>query len=418
MPVVQKHFDLEIDRAAELGDALLDQARVIREQDPIYWSDKFQAWFVTGHEECMEGFSGDLPLSTERLKKLVVAPIPEKEREARIPYMIKTLPEWVINLDAPVHTRLRKLMVKAFSRKNAENERLFVRQAIQEAFDRVDGQDQIEFVEDVARRISGRVILRLLGLPDSLLPKLRGWAIALNSALGGQPVGPEVVEAGERVLLEMRELFLVEIKKRQEHPTEDFISQLITARDEDDRMTEEELLGTLYIVLLAGHDTTMNTMVLGVAALARFPDARAFIRDNPDRIGDIVMEISRYIAMSFSMLRTVKKDFVWRDHQMKEGQFVFLSMAAANRDPKVFANPDELDFSRPQDKNMTFAPGMHHCIGHLLAKVQLTEFFPAFVARYEPEVLDTKLNFGISVGFRGLESLNLRLHQAGISTAH
>jgi len=238
---------------------------------------------------------------------------------------------------------------------------------------------------------------------------LRNWSIALNTALGGQPNDPAVVENAERNLLEMRALFLAEIEKRRLSPTEDFISLLVTARENDDRMSDEEVLGVLYIVLIAGHDTTMNTLVLSVATLARFPEAGAYIRDNPDRIADIVMEMMRYIAMSFTMLRTVKEDFEWRGHQMREGQFVFLSMAAANRDPKVFPNPDVLDFTRKQDQNMAFAPGVHHCIGHFLAKMQVGEFLTEFCARFEPEVLDARLNFGHAIGFRGLENLHVRL---------
>ena len=402
-------LSLDIHCAAELGNGLLDQARALREVDPIFWSEPFQSWFVTGHQECVEGFSDKLPLSTKRFLQLVMAPVPEAEREAKIPYLMKTLPNWIVNMDAPDHTRLRRLMVKAFTRKVTEDQRAFAREAIAAALDGAAGRDSVEFVEDVARRIPGRVILRLLGLPDELLPRLRSWAMALNSALGGQPNDPAVVIDAERNLLEMRELFLAEIEKRRVNPTEDFISLLVTARENDDRMSDEEVLGTLYIVLIAGHDTTMNTMVLSVATLARFPEAGEYIRNNPDRIGDIVLEMMRYIAMSFTMLRTVKHDFNWHGHALREGQFVFLIMAGANRDPKVFPNPDVLDFNRKQDENMVFAPGVHHCIGHLLAKMQVGEFLTQFCARFQPEILDAKLSFGRSIGFRGLEHLHVKL---------
>jgi cytochrome P450 len=410
MDNMPKLLDLEINRAAELGNAILEQVREIREVDPIFWSEKFQSWFVTGHRECMEGFSGELPLSNARFAELVMAPVPEAERAARIPYLMKTVPEWIVNMDAPAQTRLRRLLLKAFSRKIAESQREFARQAIQDAFDRVQGQEVVEFVEDVARRIPGRVILRLLGLPDALLSKMPEWSLALNTAFGGQPVGPEVVERAERVVVELRELFIAEIEKRKANPTEDFISQLVTARDNDDRMTDEEMLGVLNVSLIAGHDTTMNSIVLSVATLARMPEAAAYIRNNPARMPDIVMEMMRFIAMSFSMVRTVKHDFEWRGHALREGQFVFLSMAGANRDPRVFTNPDELDFERKQDMNMVFAPGMHHCIGHLLAKMQMGEFLSAFCNRFQPELVDPELKFGHSVGFRGVEKLPVKLH--------
>lgn len=406
-------IDIDFSQAAKRGDLLLEDLRRLRELDPIFWSARQGAWIVTGHQEAMEAFSGDLPLSVTRFQTLIVSGITPEAREARIPYLMKTLPSWVVNVDAPVHTRLRKLMVKAFSRKIAEDIRPFAREAIKRAFDEAEAAGgEVEFVEDVARRIPGRVILRLLGLPDSLLPRLRKWSLALNGALGGQPVNIEIMEKCQESVLEMREIFLEEIEDRRVNPRDDFISLLVHAREDDDRMTEEEVLGVLYVTLIAGHDTTMNTMVMGTAALARNTEARTYIRANPDRTPDVILEIMRYIAMAFTMVRSVKEDFEWRGHQMKRDQFIFVTMAGANRDPSIWQNPDRLDFDRPQDKNMTFAPGMHHCIGHLLAKMQLGEFFPELLRRFEPQVLDETLNWGVSIGFRGLETLNVKLHPA------
>jgi cytochrome P450 PksS len=105
-------LSLDIHCAAELGNGLLDQARALREVDPIFWSEPFQSWFVTGHQECVEGFSDKLPLSTKRFLQLVMAPVPEAEREAKIPYLMKTLPNWIVNMDAPDHTRLRSSFKK------------------------------------------------------------------------------------------------------------------------------------------------------------------------------------------------------------------------------------------------------------------------------------------------------------------
>jgi cytochrome P450 len=108
----------------------------------------------------------------------------------------------------------------------------------------------------------------------------------------------------------------------------------------------------------------------------------------------------------------VTEDFFWHGHALKRDDHVYLMIAGANRDPTIFSNPDALDFTRPQDQNMAFGPGIHHCIGHLIAKMQLSEFFPALVDRFDRiEILDDPLNWGTALGFRGLQSLNVRLHQ-------
>jgi cytochrome P450 len=176
-------------------------------------------------------------------------------------------------------------------------------------------------------------------------------------------------------------------------------------------LSEDELVGILHLTLLAGHDTTTNTISLGVAALSKDFEAREYMRNNPDRLADSLMELMRHIAMSTSMSRIVTQDFVWRGHQLKAGQVVHLMIAGANRDPRVFPDPEVLDFSRPQDMNMTFGPGLHHCIGHFLAKMELGEFFPEFLKRFEPfEVLDKEILFGGGMSFRGPQELHVRLH--------
>jgi pimeloyl-[acyl-carrier protein] synthase len=184
----------------------------------------------------------------------------------------------------------------------------------------------------------------------------------------------------------------------------------VTAVDDGDRLSDAEMQGVLNITLIAGHDTTVNTMTLGVAELARNPEAVALLRAEPAIGLDHIMEIQRKAQMSSFMSRLVAEDFEWEGHALKKGQFVILFQGAANRDPAVFKNPDAFDWHRDQMPNMTFAPGMHHCIGHLLAKMVLSEFFPELLARFDIEMLDKELDFGPTMAFRGLESLNVRLH--------
>lgn len=406
-----KAVDFSFADAGPLGNQILAKLGAMREVDPIYFSETQQSWVVTGHDEVLEGFRGDLPLSAVRLPHLVVGCMPEAEREARLPMLMHSTPGWIINTDPPQQLRLRRLMMKAFSRKVAEDMRPFARQVIRETLDAVGQGGEVEFVNQVARVIPARVILRLLGLSEDVLPRLHHWSIVLNAGLGGFAQTPESLDETEAVMQEMRAYFAPEIAKRHDNPSDDFLSALVTARDEgDDKLSEEEMVGICIITLIAGHDTTANTMALGVAALAGHPEVADRVRAaSGEELETAVLEIMRYIGMSTMMPRIVAEDFTWRGHQLKKGQFVFLMIAGANRDPKVFPDPDRLDPGRDQFANMTFAPGLHHCIGHLLAKMQLGEFFPEFLRRFDAEVLDERLNFGLSLSFRGLESLRLRL---------
>lgn len=410
MNVRAKDLDVSFAEAASLGDRLLDKLDAIREADPIYWSDINQCWVVTGHKEVVEGFRGDLPFSNVKLHHAFEA-VPQAERDKRIPYLMESIPQWLIDMDPPNQPRLRKLMMKAFSRKVAEDMRPVARAIIAEALDEASGQDVVEFVGTVARRIPSRVILRLMGLSDELLEPMRRWTDTINATFGGMDRSVALLERAEATMHEMRSYFLPEIEKRRLRPSEDFISALVTAQDEGDKLSEEELLGICYLVLLAGNDSTGSTITLGTVALSQHPEVCDYIRNNPGDILNVVMELQRLVAMSMNQVRVVAEDFDWHGHAMKKGQYVFLFIGSANRDPKVFAEPLKLDPTRPQDANMTFAPGLHFCIGHLLAKMQLTEFFPELLRRFDVEILDQKLDFHSSISFRGLNTLHVRLHK-------
>jgi len=408
MNAVPRELDFELNRVAELGDELLARIDAMRAIDSILWSEVNQVWVVTGHQEVVEGFNGTLPLSAHRFPELAISRIPVEERERTFPCIMNATRNWLLNKDGPEHLRLRRLLVKAFGKPIVEGLRPHARRFVTEALDAAERKGEIEFVADVARQIPARTILRKLGLPDALVPRLHGWSVTLNQ-IGNVGVSLPRLKEIEQVLLELREMLRPEFARRRTHPTDDFLSALVTANEAGDQLTEDEMFGTCDIVLIAGQDTTTNTMSLGIAALARHAEARDYIRKHPENAAGVVLELSRLVAMSTAMARLVAEDFTWRGHELRKGQFVVLFQSGANRDPRVFAEPGQLDFTRAQDLNMTFAPGAHHCIGHLLAKMQLGEFFPEFVRRFDFELLDERLRFGPAMGFRGLESLPMRV---------
>jgi cytochrome P450 len=250
------------------------------------------------------------------------------------------------------------------------------------------------------------------GLGEEVFPKLKRWSVAFNIGLGGvvQP-SMEILDEVEACIVEMHGIFKAEIDRRSAAPTDDFLSMLVTAREGEDRLSEAEVLGICYLVIVAGHDTTMNTMTLGVNALARDKTAREYLLNTPERTQDCVLEIMRYVAMSTAFQRIAAEDFTWHGAEIKKGDVVWLMTAAANRDPAVFPNPESLDMTRKNNDRMTaFGGGIHHCIGHLLAKMQLVEFFPEFFKRFpNAQVLDERIEFIPALTFRGLNALNLRL---------
>jgi cytochrome P450 len=409
-------IDFNMTSAESIGSQLLGKLDAVRAYRPVSWSAVQKAWLVTGNAEVAEALKGDLPLSSGRFDK-ILGYIPEAERW-RITTVRRIFPTFVVNMDPPQHTRLRRLLVKAFSRRVAEAYRPFIQQTIEAALDQAEQANEVEFIEQVARQIPGRLTLELLGLPQALFPKLQLWTNSISSALGGGIPTVAMLDTVEQTFIEMETLFSAEIRKRQAAPTDDFVSSLITAEDEGDRLTFEEVLGACFLTLSAGNNSTTNTLALGTVALARHPEARQQLLDHPERMSDSLMELMRFIAMSTNQVRLVTADFEWHGNRLRKGDLVNLLVAAANHDPAAFDRPGELDFSRHQGKNMTFAPGLHFCVGHFLARMQLGEFYPRVFGRFpDLQILDDELNWSNAFNFRGLKSLRVRMKPNDLTQA-
>lgn len=403
-----ENLDFRFD-AQELGDGLTPLLDRLRAHEPVYWSAINEAWLVTGHEEVVEGFYGRKPLSSVRLPFVATAHIDDEVACREIPNVMSAPRGWLLNMDGDEHRRIRRMIQKAFGKPVVEGVRPDVRRYIAEALDAIAQEEgPVDFVEQVARIIPARMILKVFGFDDTLIAQMQRWSIYMNMT-GNLNVPLDELKKVDAVICELRDLFEPEFEKRRRQPSGDFLSALVTAVEEGERLTNDEMFGVCVITLIAGHDTTVNTMALGIEKLARQPDVVAQLRALDEFTVDHVMEIQRKAQMSTLMSRIVAEDFEWNGKQLKKGQFVLLCQGAANRDPAVFPDPDKFDFSREQYSNMSFAPGLHHCIGHILAKMVLGEFFPAFIERFDFELAEDATVFSPTLAFRGLERLRLRL---------
>ncbi len=404
--------DIDLNKTRELGDVLIDQFSAARERSPIVWSDPSRCWLVLRHADVLEGFQGKKPLSAVRFTPQMVEPILGGPWGDHIPMIGRFVPHWVTNVDGPDHLRMRTLIAKSLTRPVVENLRPYVRERIGELLDFIDSRDgEVEFVEEVGRELPGRVILRLMGVSDELFPRLKGWANAITAALGSGIPTFASLRAAEEVIADMTSVFGEIVAKRRANPRgdDDFISLLLRATDENGRLSEDEMLGLMQLTVFAGHDTTLNSMSLGLVGLSRNPSQWAQLREHPDNIENAVQEIMRVTATSTAQNRTATEDFVWHGAHIKKGDPVFLVIASGNRDPRVFDHPDAMDVTRNVSDSLVFGPGLHFCLGHLLGRMQLGEFFSALTQRFDSvEVLDKQLLFNPPVLFRGLDELNVR----------
>lgn len=403
-------IDVDLSQAGPLGNEILQQLNAVREQDGVHWSEASQCWLITRHEELVRALNDEFPLSLDRLIHVTLPSVPVDERVQRYPLMMRYMQNWIINLDPPAHTRVRKLVMSAFNRKVVENLRPFVKDRVATLIDKLESEGTIEFNEEIARPLPGSVILKMLGLPPENLSRLRDWANAFVEAVAVPGVSDAALQRFEDALADMNGLLTTELEKRRHEPQDDLLTAMVKANEAGDTLSLDEMLGALHVLVVAGHDTTASSMTMGLATMIAHPESWDYMYTHPEKIMDCVLELARHMAMATSQPRFVLRDFEWNGHQIKQGQVVFLMLAAGNRDPRVFPDPEKLDFERRNDRSLTFAPGAHHCIGHLVAKLQLTEFFAELVRRFEgAELLDPKLDFMPQIAFRGLYQLNVRM---------
>jgi pimeloyl-[acyl-carrier protein] synthase len=401
-------IDADFNKVTELGNDLLAQINAMREFAPVIWSSNARAWIVTRHADLLDAFLGKKPLSVVRYEPPFQC-VPPEERAARFPEAMRTLPYWPVFLDPPEHTRIRNLLMKAFSGKVVEGIRPGVRRRVAEVLDRAGRKGEVEFVVEVARTITATTILQVFQLPEGQIEQLGPWALVIDDVMVKAHETPEPLDRLEATLCEMRSVFERLIQDRRKHPGEDFVSQLVHSKVGDDKLSDNEIVGICVVVLVAGFNTTMNSIALATEALARHPEARDHMLANPAKLPDSLMEITRYIAMSTMQPRVVSEDFSWHGMQLKKGDWVFLMIAGGNRDPRVFKDPERLDLTRPTRDILVFGTGIHHCIGHLLAKMQLSEVLWALFERFNVEILDERVTFAPPLGQRGPAFLNVRL---------
>lgn len=408
---VQDIEDVDLTNAPrERGKAMIEDLDHIRDKTPVFWSEKSRCWFITRHEDVTDAFQRRIPVTNDGRMFPVFHLIPPEEWDTRIPTLVKYSDLWITSTEGERHARLRSLLMKAMNRKIIEGFRPYAKARAESLVDTMIAAGELEFNEGISRAMTGDVLFQLLGMPAELIPQLRDWATWLMEGVGATVPTAERLEKASYALEKMNEAVAVELEKRRKEPRDDVLSGLLNASEGEDRLSYDEILAQMHVAIVAGHDTTMNTITLSVDALARNPDAFAWAQAHQDRILDIVTELQRYISMVGGQPRLVYEDFELHGHTIRKGDVVAVMIASANRDPAVFANADTIDFTRDNRNSMVFAPGIHFCLGHNLAKMQLTEFIGALLRKVKTiEVLDEALDFLPVWVFRGVYQMNVRV---------
>ncbi|MFE4577779.1 cytochrome P450 [Streptomyces chartreusis] len=314
----------------------------------------------------------------------------------------------MLDLEPPDHTRIRRLVSKAFTPRTVEQLKPYVRQLAGELVAGLVEAGGGDLLTDVAEPLPVAVIAEMLGIPESDRGQLRPWSADICGMYELSP-SPETAEKAVRASVEFSDYLLELIAARRKEPGEDLISGLIAAHDEGDRLTEQEMISTAVLLLNAGHEATVNATVNGWWALFRNPGQLSALRADHSLIPSAIEELMRYDTPLQLFERWVLDEIEIDGTTIPRGAEIAMLFGSANHDPEVFEAPAALDLTRKDNPHISFSAGIHYCIGAPLARIELAasmsallEQAPTLRAAADPE---RKPNFVI----RGLEGLRVEV---------
>jgi cytochrome P450 len=316
----------------------------------------------------------------------------------------------MLDRDPPDHTRLRGLVSKAFTPRALERLRPEIQQIVDGLLDEVEARGSMDLVEEFAYPLPVRVICEMLGVPVKDHERFKAWGLDIARGLDAIMLPPDS-EVGQRSVSGRRALadyFRGLIAERRAAPRDDMLSALIAAEEAGDKLNEEELLATCILLLVAGHETTVNLIGNGTLALLRDPDQLRTLRENPGLIGTAVEELLRFDGPVQRTARIPSEDITIGSQTIAKGEMVMPFLGAADRDPTQFPDPDRLDITRADNRHIAFGMGIHFCLGAPLARMEGQIAINTLLARLPKLALATdRPQFRQSLTLRGLQALPL-----------
>jgi cytochrome P450 PksS len=273
----------------------------------------------------------------------------------------------MLTMDAPDHTRLRNLVSKAFTPRMIEQLRPRVQQITDELLDAVASQGRMDLIDDFAFPLPMTVICELLGIPVTERQRFRAWTQAIVDG---------VLEPGQEAAAAAAEVAFIDyikalLDEKRAHPGSDLTSGLVHAEEQGDTLSEEELISMIWLLIVAGHVTTVNLIGAGTLTLLEHPDRLRQLQQDPSVLPATIEELLRYTSpVGFASPRWASEDVLLHGQMIRQGEMVIASLVAANTDPAQFHDPELLDLTRAENAHLAFGKGIHYCLGAPLARLE------------------------------------------------
>ena len=311
-------------------------------------------------------------------------------------------------LDPPDHTRLRRLVSKAFTPRRVEELRPRIAELVDALLDEVDGEPTFNLLETLAFPLPVIVICELMGVPAEDRDSLKEWSTAASRLLDPDVEG-ETLELGLLAGMGLAGYFDALFEERRRQPQDDLVSGLVAAEEEGDRLSADELRAITVLLFIAGHETTMNLIGNGTYALLQHPDQLALVRDDLEMARSAIEELLRYDGPVHVTARVPTEDIDIGGTPIAAGERMVVALGAANRDPAQYPDPDRLDVTREDNRHLTFSHGIHFCLGASLARVEGQVAIPRLLQRFPDLALAAEPSYREHLVLRGLTELQVAI---------